>query len=138
MRWWKLLGVAAFVGVAATGVVVARAERRQHDYTPDEIRERLRARAAEAFGGEIPADLESVPPQEAGPTGATPTVAPDGTGAPPAPPEAPEAAGEAAAASSPAARLAVARRRVVAGVAHARTRLGLRPPPTRRRTSTRR
>ena len=48
MRWWKVLGVAAFVGVAATGVVIARAERRRRAYTPDEIRARLHARLAEA------------------------------------------------------------------------------------------
>jgi hypothetical protein len=44
MRWWKILGLAAFAGVAATGVVVARAERRRRAYTPDEIRARLRER----------------------------------------------------------------------------------------------
>ena len=48
MRWWKVLGVAGLVGVAATGVVVARAERRRRAYTPDEVRDRLRARLAEA------------------------------------------------------------------------------------------
>jgi len=45
---WKILGLAGFVGVAATGVVVARSERRRRAYTPDEIRERLHARLAEA------------------------------------------------------------------------------------------
>ena len=35
-------------GVAATGVVLARAERRRRAYTPEEIRERLHARVAEA------------------------------------------------------------------------------------------
>jgi hypothetical protein len=48
MRWWKVVGLAAFVGVAATGVAVARAERRRRAYTPEEIRERLRARLTEA------------------------------------------------------------------------------------------
>jgi hypothetical protein len=48
MRWWKILGLAAFTGVAATGVVIARAERRRRAYTPEEIRDRLRARHAEA------------------------------------------------------------------------------------------
>ncbi len=47
MRWWKVLGVAAFVGVAASGVVIARAERRRRAYTPEEIRDRLRERLAE-------------------------------------------------------------------------------------------
>jgi hypothetical protein len=40
--------MAAFVGVAATGVVIARAERRRRAYTPQEVRERLHARLAEA------------------------------------------------------------------------------------------
>ena len=52
MRWWKVLGAAAFVGVAATGVVIARAERRRRAYTPEEIRSRLQARVAEATEAE--------------------------------------------------------------------------------------
>jgi hypothetical protein len=48
MRWWKILGLAAFAGVAATGIVIARAERRRRTYTPEEIRARLHARLAEA------------------------------------------------------------------------------------------
>jgi len=35
------------VGVAATGVVIARAERRRRAYTPDEIRAQLHARLGE-------------------------------------------------------------------------------------------
>ncbi|HZG93714.1 MAG TPA: hypothetical protein VEZ46_03285 [Mycobacteriales bacterium] len=46
--WWKAVGLASVVGVAATGVAVARAERRRRAYTPDEVRGRLRARLAEA------------------------------------------------------------------------------------------
>ena len=48
MKVWKLLGLAGLVGVAAGGVVLARAERRRRAYTPEEIRDRLHARAAEA------------------------------------------------------------------------------------------
>jgi hypothetical protein len=48
MRWWKWLGLAGLAGVAATGVVIARDERRRRAYTPDEIRDRLHARLAEA------------------------------------------------------------------------------------------
>jgi len=48
MRWWKWAGLAGLAGVAATGVVTARAERRRRAYTPEEIRERLRARIAAA------------------------------------------------------------------------------------------
>ncbi|GGS76848.1 hypothetical protein ACIBIZ_08320 [Nonomuraea spiralis] len=44
MRWWKMLGLAGIAGVAATGVVIARAERRRRAYTPEEIRTRLRER----------------------------------------------------------------------------------------------
>jgi hypothetical protein len=40
------------VGVAATGVVLARAERRRRAYTPEEIRSRLLARHAEAVASE--------------------------------------------------------------------------------------
>lgn len=48
MRWWKIIGLAGIAGVAATGVVVVRAERRRRAYTPGEVRARLRARLAEA------------------------------------------------------------------------------------------
>ncbi|MFD1937439.1 MULTISPECIES: hypothetical protein [Nonomuraea] len=43
-KWWKILGLAGMAGVAATGVVMARAERRRRAYTPEEIRSRLRER----------------------------------------------------------------------------------------------
>jgi hypothetical protein len=48
MRWAKLLGLAAFAGVAATGVVIIRDQRRRRAYTPDEVRDRLHARLAES------------------------------------------------------------------------------------------
>lgn len=44
MRWWKVVGLAGVVGVAATGIVVARSERKRRSYTPEEIRTRLRER----------------------------------------------------------------------------------------------
>ena len=50
-KWWKVLGLAGVVGVAATGVVVARAERRRRAYTPEEIRAKLRQRHDSAQGG---------------------------------------------------------------------------------------
>ncbi len=50
MRWWKVLGVAGFVGVAATGAVIARSERRRRAYTPEQIRSRLHERVAAAGG----------------------------------------------------------------------------------------
>ncbi|WP_435109718.1 hypothetical protein [Nocardiopsis synnemataformans] len=40
--------MAAFVGVAATGAVIARSERQRRAYTPEQVRERLRERAAQA------------------------------------------------------------------------------------------
>ena len=50
MRWYKVLGLAAFAGVAATGAVIIRDQRRRNAYTPDEVRDRLHARLAEAPG----------------------------------------------------------------------------------------
>ncbi|MCX5045937.1 hypothetical protein OG921_22465 [Aldersonia sp. NBC_00410] len=48
---WKLAGIAGLVGVAATGVLVARSERQRRAYTPDEVRERLHARYARVDRG---------------------------------------------------------------------------------------
>jgi len=48
VRLWKLIGLAGLAGVAATGVVIARAERRRRAYTPEEIRARLHERAVAA------------------------------------------------------------------------------------------
>lgn len=41
---WKLVGLAGIAGVAATGVAVARAERRRAAYAPEQVRERLHER----------------------------------------------------------------------------------------------
>ena len=54
MGWAKVLGVAAFAGVAATGAVIIRDQRRRRAYTPDEVRERLRARLDEPPGTSPP------------------------------------------------------------------------------------
>lgn len=48
VAWWKWLGLAGIVGVAATGAVIAREERARRSYTPDEVRSRLHERLAEA------------------------------------------------------------------------------------------
>jgi hypothetical protein len=48
VRWWKIMGLAGLAGVAATGVAIARSERKRRAYTPDEIRARLHARVADA------------------------------------------------------------------------------------------
>jgi hypothetical protein len=61
MRWWKVAGLAGLAGVAATGVVLARSERRRRAYTPEEIRERLHARVAEVTDpapADEPAEVE--------------------------------------------------------------------------------
>lgn len=47
-QWWKLVGLASVVGVAATGALVARSERRRRSYTPDEVRSGLHDRYAQA------------------------------------------------------------------------------------------
>lgn len=59
MRWWKVTGLAAFVGVAATGAVIVRAERRRRAYTPEEVRGRLRQRLAEAGPAAADADADA-------------------------------------------------------------------------------
>ncbi len=46
--WWKWLGLAGVVGVAATGAAIARQERQRRAYTPEELRTRLHERYAEA------------------------------------------------------------------------------------------
>jgi hypothetical protein len=51
MRLLKVVGLAAFAGVAATGVVVIRDQRRRRNYTPAEVRDRLQARLADAPDG---------------------------------------------------------------------------------------
>jgi hypothetical protein len=45
---WKLLGLAGAAGVAATGAVVAHQRRDSEEYTPEELREKLRSRLAES------------------------------------------------------------------------------------------
>ena len=45
---WKVLGLAGLAGVAATGVIIARDERRRAQVTPDEVRERLHRRLEDA------------------------------------------------------------------------------------------
>ena len=44
----KLVGLAGVVGVAATGVVVVRGQRRRSAYTPEQVRQRLHDRLAES------------------------------------------------------------------------------------------
>lgn len=44
MKLWKWLGLAGIAGVAATGAIIARDQRRRAQLTPDEVRTRLRER----------------------------------------------------------------------------------------------
>jgi hypothetical protein len=55
VRWRKILGLAGFAGVAATGVVIARAERQRRSNTPQQVRQRLHDRLAEAPSASRPA-----------------------------------------------------------------------------------
>lgn len=50
--------MAGLAGVAATGVVTVRAERRRQSYTPEEIRSRLHERVAQAAGDRAALDEE--------------------------------------------------------------------------------
>ena len=52
---WKIVGLAGVAGVtAATGVAVARKRRDQTEYEPDELRDRLHSRVAEAAQSDEP------------------------------------------------------------------------------------
>ncbi len=60
---WKLLGLAGAAGVAASGAVAAKQRRPQSDYTPDELRDRLRSRLEKVDAGDEEAE-PVVPPKE--------------------------------------------------------------------------
>ncbi|MEU1981228.1 hypothetical protein [Nocardia sp. NPDC019395] len=63
MTWWKVLGLAGAAGVVATGVVVVRAERRRRAYTPDEVREQLHTRFAQAAAASEGAEVAEPEPR---------------------------------------------------------------------------
>jgi hypothetical protein len=65
MKLWKVRGVAGLAGVAATGAIIARDQRQRAHLTPDEVRERLRRRVAEATAAD--ADPAGSPPDRAQP-----------------------------------------------------------------------
>jgi hypothetical protein len=67
MKLWKVLGVAGLAGVAATGAIIARDQRQRAQLTPDEVRERLRRRVAEAAAADADADPAGTPPDRAQP-----------------------------------------------------------------------
>ncbi|WP_433654308.1 hypothetical protein ACQPW1_26765 [Nocardia sp. CA-128927] len=66
MRWWKAVGLAGAAGVVATGVVVVRAERRRRAYTPDQVREQLHVRFAQATSAEAGVEKAAPAPQKVG------------------------------------------------------------------------
>ncbi|MCW2795499.1 hypothetical protein [Nocardioides sp.] len=51
MKLWKVLGIAGLTGVAATGVIIARDERRRAQLTPDQVRKQLHQRLADIERG---------------------------------------------------------------------------------------
>ena len=64
---WKVVGLAGLGSVAATGVVLVRNRRAQHDYEPDELRQRLHQRLAEAEAGPpAPGGAGAAAPRPAG------------------------------------------------------------------------
>ena len=50
MNVWKALGLAGMAGVAATGALVVRSERKRRAYAPEEVRDRLHQRLAAVSG----------------------------------------------------------------------------------------
>ena len=44
MKLWKVLGLAGLAGVAATGAIIVRDERRRAQMTPEQVRDRLHER----------------------------------------------------------------------------------------------
>lgn len=48
MKLWRVLGIAGLTGVAATGAIIAREQRKRAQVTPDDVRRRLHERLAEA------------------------------------------------------------------------------------------
>ena len=72
---WKIVGLAGVAGVAATGVVVARRRRAQHEYDPEELRERLHRRLEEVAP-------PGAAPEAAGPAADDPSITRPPHGAP--------------------------------------------------------
>ncbi|MFE7797647.1 hypothetical protein [Nocardia sp. NPDC057440] len=65
MRWWKAVGLAGAAGVVATGVVIVRAERRRRAYTPDQVREQLHVRFAQAVSAQTAVETAAPGPRNA-------------------------------------------------------------------------
>jgi len=63
-----VLGIAGLTGVAATGVIIARDQRRRAQLTPDQVRKQLHERLAQIERG------EPGPPGAPAPDAAPPSV----------------------------------------------------------------
>jgi hypothetical protein len=46
VKLWKILGIAGLTGVAATGAIIAREQRKRAQVTPDDVRRQLHERFA--------------------------------------------------------------------------------------------
>jgi hypothetical protein len=97
---WKIVGLAGVAGVtAATGVAVARKRRDHTEYDPDELRDRLHSRVADAAQDDADAAASeaetfvagSAPPQAPVDEPAPGPAAADGDTAPEAPADEPAA-----------------------------------------------
>lgn len=47
MKLWKILGIAGLTGVGATGVIIAREQRKRAQVTPEDVRRALHERLAD-------------------------------------------------------------------------------------------
>ena len=54
MKLWKVLGIAGLTGVAATGAIIAREQRKRAQVTPDDVRRQLHRRLADIENGADP------------------------------------------------------------------------------------
>ena len=86
---FKALGVAGVAGVAATGVVVARDERRRRQVTPDQVRKQLRQRVADLERDGVRPGSETAEPETAEPETIEPETIEPGTTEPEALPRVP-------------------------------------------------
>lgn len=59
------MGLAGAAGVVATGVVIVRAERRRRAYTPDQVREQLHMRLAQATSAQAAIETAAPAPRDA-------------------------------------------------------------------------
>ena len=51
MKLWKVLGLAGLAGVAASGAIIARDQRKRTQLSPEQVRDRLHERLAESGTG---------------------------------------------------------------------------------------